>query len=1124
MKFRVSIVFLVLLLLLTVTSNTLTARGATNPPTDIIKPEGPAHVDINTTSSVYVDESMKTSNFNVLGEQYLLVGTDEFGYISQSFIQFKPITQSSGGPLPDNAKITSAKIRLYKEEGASGIVNIHKLTSGFVEEKVTWNSGPDIYMVSGKPSVIAYEDLPKAAGWYDIIIPVSLVEEWIKFPATNYGIAIYPQWTSASKYIRFRSDEASGKSPLLVVYYTGAPTVSPTPTPIPDNTPCELSYEITPENPQAGQPVTITLRATDNQALSSVSIMRGTVVLARKEATGTNQKTLEVSYEETAVLPSMNYTLIADDIAEPLPVRRDINIPVTGSGSAPVVNATLDWLEVEEVIPERFRLIEGDGQTAIIYISANDPDGIKLLTVMLNGSLQDFHYDGDTSVREVITWVNDDRDLSRFSLSVSAQDMENRSSTNFELNYDIARMEDIRMMWSCAMPFQNAGSGRLSWERMVQVFGPEECWWIEAWGWKNPKALSLYHSVFKDIAKGGCCFGFGTLANELYRGRISTNDLEASHANYQLGWNNSYTREYIEARQAGQLGREVVMEDVAQYFGSDDASVHRRILTQIESDLRSDNPGNISIHEGGSGHIIVPWMVRHMTDGTIRVYVYDCNKVSGVHNTDGDLNNSNQFPYMEIDLSGWRYQFNSTRVWNDNLFYHSYDAAIGNSNLNRLGDGPGAPLITDQTIPTIFDVIGAFLCGDADMYIEDEEGRVTGIKGGILMEEIPGAMLIRPAAGEYTDSEMILVPEDIKFFTHITGNREGEYSLGIFSGDTTYGIEEKKIKTGEIDRLDVEPSVQTLLHRMTLTSGTADDDFIIRMSTTLEGQVKALGKDIIGREFILEHTGVQKGSKLSFGISKQKNSMIMESETGGVVLDVIMRSTESADTVSGSQSTVPGSKKTVRLTTEGKKTLVLTPENWATQEDDGEIIISGENPEPDLSSASSWAIPEIERAIENNLTVDSILNSFQNNITRQEFCEISVKLYEKLTGKTAVPVSLNPFTDTDNAEVLKAYNLGIVKGVSSDWFAPELSISRQEICVMLLRALKVSRPSRDYTVTGQVDFIDKDSIASWAMEAVEYMNRNGIMKGVGGNRIDPLGNTTREQAIALVMRTYDAFK
>ena len=107
---------------------------------------------------MYVDEAMKTSNFNVLGEQYLLVGTDEFGYISQSFIQFKPIAQSSGGLLPDNAKITSAKIRLYKEEGASGTVDIYRLKSGFYEGKVTW----DTNLTYTRQAVSLPSSLPKA--------------------------------------------------------------------------------------------------------------------------------------------------------------------------------------------------------------------------------------------------------------------------------------------------------------------------------------------------------------------------------------------------------------------------------------------------------------------------------------------------------------------------------------------------------------------------------------------------------------------------------------------------------------------------------------------------------------------------------------------------------------------------------------------------------------------------------------------------------------------------------------------------------------------------------------------------------------------------------------------------
>src|SRR5690606_4040684 len=77
---------------------------------------------------------------------------------------------------------------------------------------------------------------------------------------------------------------------------------------------------------------------------------------------------------------------------------------------------------------------------------------------------------------------------------------------------------------------------------------------------------------------------------------------------------------------------------------------------------------------------------------------------------------------------------------------------------------------------------------------------------------------------------------------------------------------------------------------------------------------------------------------------------------------------------------------------------------------------------------SNWAISEIEKAKKNNLTTERILNNFQSDITREEFCELVVKLYEAISGVKAKPVSPNPFTDTNNLEVLKANNLGIVGG------------------------------------------------------------------------------------------------
>lgn len=174
-----------------------------------------------------------------------------------------------------------------------------------------------------------------------------------------------------------------------------------------------------------------------------------------------------------------------------------------------------------------------------------------------------------------------------------------------------------------------------------------------------------------------------------------------------------------------------------------------------------------------------------------------------------------------------------------------------------------------------------------------------------------------------------------------------------------------------------------------------------------------------------------------------------------------------------------------------------------------------------LVGASSWAIPEIQQAITYGLTTNKVLSDFQKAITREEFCELAVKLYEALAGVPAVPASPNPFTDTSNPDILKAYELGITKGVAPDRFAPGNPISRQEIAVMIVRAIKASNPSLDTTVTGVPQFADEHLIASWAINEVRLCYNYDIMKGTGGLVIDPLANTSREQAIVLMKRTYE---
>jgi len=174
------------------------------------------------------------------------------------------------------------------------------------------------------------------------------------------------------------------------------------------------------------------------------------------------------------------------------------------------------------------------------------------------------------------------------------------------------------------------------------------------------------------------------------------------------------------------------------------------------------------------------------------------------------------------------------------------------------------------------------------------------------------------------------------------------------------------------------------------------------------------------------------------------------------------------------------------------------------------------------SSASRWAVPELKMAYSYGLTYPDIMKDFKKAITREEFCVIVVKLYEKLSLKKAIP-GPNPFSDTSNPEIVKAYTLGIVQGVGAGKFAPQQNITRQEICVMIFRALSKAKEDLDKNIEGNFPFDDSRLIAPWALEAMKFAYMHGIMSGVGKGRIDPLSNTTREQGIVLIKRTYEAF-
>jgi len=178
---------------------------------------------------------------------------------------------------------------------------------------------------------------------------------------------------------------------------------------------------------------------------------------------------------------------------------------------------------------------------------------------------------------------------------------------------------------------------------------------------------------------------------------------------------------------------------------------------------------------------------------------------------------------------------------------------------------------------------------------------------------------------------------------------------------------------------------------------------------------------------------------------------------------------------------------------------------------------------PAWSAASNWATEELKKADGYGLIPDILKGADMTKpVTREEFCELALLLYEKTTGDVPNPYAPNPFKDTTNPQILKAFALGITKGTSDTTFEPDKTISRQECATMLFRTIQAIAPDADYSISGVPDFPDQKDIASWAVEGTKYMFKLGIIKGDANGNFMPKATTTAEQAKGYGIATREA--
>ena len=200
------------------------------------------------------------------------------------------------------------------------------------------------------------------------------------------------------------------------------------------------------------------------------------------------------------------------------------------------------------------------------------------------------------------------------------------------------------------------------------------------------------------------------------------------------------------------------------------------------------------------------------------------------------------------------------------------------------------------------------------------------------------------------------------------------------------------------------------------------------------------------------------------------------------------------------------------------------------------IETSGQNTKVDdvFSGISDWARDELQEALDKQLVPSSLIfTDLRKDINRREFAAVAVKLYEAVKGEASIYSSC-PFTDVSeyDIDIKKAYSLEITTGMTESTFEPSTLISREQLATMLCRAIKRNKiinwnlkndSAFPLDISNTRKFDDNSEISDYANESVYYMSKHGIIKGVDDTHFAPINTATREQAILLALRIYNAF-
>lgn len=169
-------------------------------------------------------------------------------------------------------------------------------------------------------------------------------------------------------------------------------------------------------------------------------------------------------------------------------------------------------------------------------------------------------------------------------------------------------------------------------------------------------------------------------------------------------------------------------------------------------------------------------------------------------------------------------------------------------------------------------------------------------------------------------------------------------------------------------------------------------------------------------------------------------------------------------------------------------------------------------------SESDWYYHSVQYVYEVGLMNGTGDNTFSPNGTVTRGMIVTI-----LWRREGAPVASGySFTDVaadayyTNA-VSWAAEKGIVNGYGGNRFGPQDAITREQFAAILYRYSE--KNGADVSARSDLSvYSDSNLISAYAYDALSWANASGLIKGVGGNKMNPAGTATRAQAATILER------